>query len=143
MSRKYFFFLLFVFVTLSTLPLVCAAQEARNPAEVFRENTMNYLEQAKLVRRAYALADDYSSIDEWLRTGKSNAKKLFQDAHAQLENNSEESRLLKEYYAAWLIAFEGISPDETELKVDYERRQREALRRMNEAWHRFEIESNL
>lgn len=89
------------------------------------------------------LREAYSEIGACLKQGREEVKKLFPRAHAQVAKKAAASKHFKEYYAVWLTAFDGISPEVDERKIDYERRQGEASRKAHEAWNRFEIEAGL
>lgn len=146
MSRKSFF--LAASVLLTVVSLACAAEEKRTPVDEFRGTTQFQLLQCQIKAKTAFLKvelgesrEAYSEIGTCLKEGRAEVKKLFPKAIAQVAKKPAASKLLKEYYAVWLTAFDGISPDASELKIAYDRRQGDASRKADEAWHRFEIEA--
>ena len=146
MSRKSFLFVASVLLTVTSL--ACAAEEKQTPVEEFRGTTQFQLLQCQLKAKTALLKvemgeleEAYSEIGACLKEGRTDVKKLFPKANAQVAKKPAASKLLKEYYAVWLTAFDGISPDVSELKIAYDRRQGDASRKAREAWHRFEIEA--
>lgn len=89
------------------------------------------------------LSELYTTIDACQKKAKAEVKKLFPKANAAVANKPTASNLLKDYYAAWLSALDGITPDANERKVDYDNRQGEASRKADAIWNRFEIEAGL
>ncbi|MCX7144153.1 MAG: hypothetical protein NT123_24575 [Proteobacteria bacterium] len=116
------------------------------PIEEFRSSTEMGLMICQLeAKTAFSkarrgeLQEPYSEIDDCL----DDVKKIFSRAHAHVAKKPEASKYLKEYYAVWLTALNGILPSENERAIDYERRQGDASRKADEAWNRFEIETGL
>lgn len=105
-----------------------------------------------MTSRTFSHQDTISMIGNCLIEGKAEIKKLFPRANSQIAKKSVASKLLKEYYAVWLAAFDGSLPDKAEFMIDpdgflimnaYDRRQNDASRKVTEAWYRFEVEANL
>jgi len=120
------------------------------PIEEFRSSTEMGLMICQLeAKTAFSkarrgeLQETYSEIDSCLKKQRDDVKKIFSRAHDHVAKKPEASKYLKEYYAVWLTALNGILPSENERAIDYERRQGDASRKAEEAWNRFEIETGL
>lgn len=120
------------------------------PIESFRETTVYQLMMCRIeTKTALLQAESGATNNPWekinvcLKTGRSEAKKMFGPALAKVSKKPAASKLLKDYYAAWLTAFNGVSPDANERKIVYEQRQAHADTKQEEAWNRFEIESGI
>lgn len=141
---------LVVSILLMAAPRVYAEEEKRNPVDEFRGTTQFHLLQCQIRAKTEFLkvesgasTEAYSEIGACLKKGRAEVKKLFPKANALVAKRPAASKLLKEYYAVWLSAFDGISPDINELKTTYDKRQGDASRKADEAWYRFEIEAGL
>lgn len=139
-----------VFVGCITASVVYAEEDNRPPLEQFQGGThFNLLncQIAALTANAQialgTLSEPYSTIGICVKEGKAAVKPLFPKAIAPFASKPEASKLLKEYYAQWLTAMDGIKPNIDEREVNYEARQKDGERKLNEAWHRFEIEAGI
>lgn len=139
-----------VFVGCITASVVHAEEDNRPPLEQFQGGTHFHLLMCQLeTRLAIAkvrlgtLSEAYSTIGACVKEGKSAVKILFPKANVQFVAKPEASKLLKEYYVLWLSAMDSVKPDIDERETNYETRQKNGERKLNEAWHRFEIESEL
>lgn len=74
-----------------------------------------------------------------IRNGKMQIERLFLTASTHVMGKPDAARLLNEYYGAWLMVFEGIMPNSMAPGVDYQIRQGEGQRYMEDVWRRFEI----
>lgn len=149
MLRKFFHLAAAILMTISSQSY---AQERKTPVDEFDSSTtysllncsiQTTLAFAKVDAGTFTVEEAQSSIRKCIDDGKSEAKKLFPKANAQVAKKPAASKLLKEYYAVWITALDGVSPNLTERKIDYNRRQSESSRRVKEAWNRFEIEAGL
>lgn len=125
-------------------------EKKQTPIEEFRGSTEFGLLSCQIVAKTAFLKvkhgelnEPNSAIGNCLKKERDDVKKLFSRAHDQVAKKPEASRYLKEYYAVWLTALNGILPSENERAIDYERRQGDASRKADEAWNRFEIETGL
>lgn len=138
-------------ILLAAVSQVYAAEEKRTPVEEFKGATYYNLLMCQLnsdtvflkVEMGLPLEEAYSTIGDCQKKGRADVKNLFPKANAQVAKKPAASKLLKEYFAIWLTAFNGITPDANELKTVYQRRRADADRKANEAWNRFEIEAGL
>lgn len=124
------------------------AEEKLPPIEGFREMTVYQLMMCRIETKTALLKveagitnNPWEKIGACLKTGRVEAKKMFGPALAKVSKKPAASRLLEDYYAVWLTAFNGISPDANERKSAYEQRQALGDTKQEEAWNRFEIES--
>jgi hypothetical protein len=139
-----------LFMAFSASSAFAEQTEKRTPIEEFRGATQFQLIKCKLEATSAILKvelgeinDAYSPIATCQKEGRAEIKKKFIKANAKLAHNTSASKILKDYYAAWLSAFNGITPEAGELKVVYEKRQSDLNRKADELWSRFEIEAGL
>lgn len=136
-------------ITLSLVILHGAvmADEPKTPIEKFRGQTQYQSLicdlEAKLAFGKVDLGEIktvYEPIGKCLNDGKLAVKTLFPKALASAAKKPSSVKLLKDYYAAWLTAFNSISPRADDRVVDYKSRQAIEESKVNAAWNRFEIE---
>lgn len=139
-----------LFMTFLASSAIAEQSEKRTPIDEFRGTTQFQLMKCQLEAKIAflkveggELQEAYSSIGSCQKDGRSEAKKTFQKANAKVAKNPSASKALKDYYAAWLSALNGITPEPSELKIVYDKRQGDASRRADELWGRFEIEAGL
>jgi hypothetical protein len=134
--------------------LVCAtglasAEPKASYVEKFHENTTAALLICRIQLKTALLKlelGDQSGLDEsakCMRDRRAESKKSFSSALASLSKKPAAAKLLKEYYAVWLGAFNGMMPSSDERKISYEQRQTAAEAKADEAWNRFEIEADI
>jgi hypothetical protein len=147
---RFLYISLIVSLSCVTSQWVFADTEKRTPIVEFRGTSQFHLLTCQ-IRAKTALIEvelgkimePYSPISACIKEGRDALKKLFPRANATVTKNPAASKLLKDYYAAWLSAIDGISPEATERKITYENWQGEAVRKTDEIWNRFEIEAGL
>jgi len=93
--------------------------------------------------RAAGQAGTFDRVNECMESSRSLAKTLFPQALGTVSTKPEATKLLKEYYATWLTALNGVPPAIQERKTDYAQRQTLAEQKAEQAWNRFEIEADL
>lgn len=134
--------------------LTCAAADSPaaekvSPVEQFHENTTAQLLICRIQMKTALLKSEagegkaFEAVSKCVKDGRMEAKKSFQPALRSVSKMPTASRLLKEYFAVWLAAFEGLMPNTDELVVTYEQRQASAEIKADEAWNRFEVEAGL
>ena len=64
----------------------------------------------------------------------------FRLAKDSLAEQPKAADLLSEYYVTWLSAMDGMAVIDGESKMTYQMRFGESVRRLNDAWNRFQIE---
>jgi uncharacterized low-complexity protein len=140
-------------VILTALSLSAAsplfAAEKRSPTDEFRGQTQYQIMMCSLkVKLSISEAQLGTTKPEndpakCIKEGKAEVKKVFPAALKSVSKNPVAGRLIKDYYAAWLTAFDAILPRPDDLKVDYERRQAANEAKYDEVWNRLEIEAGL
>lgn len=122
---------------------------AKSPVEELRLRTspdlINYI-QLRFETASYAARisgsseNPYVKVEEEVSGYRETAKVAYTQVLKQVKGNSEAQKHLKEFYALWLAALHGTAPQVFEKEYAYRIRQGESVRRLNEAWYRFETE---
>lgn len=73
-----------------------------------------------------------------IATYKDATRKLYAAADKSL-NKRQAREALKEHFVQVSLALSGIDPQPGEIRIDYQRRQAEAARKVEEAWTRFDL----
>lgn len=127
-----------------------ASSDAKNPTTTFSDSAQESMLVCKLQYRAYAFLvsmgggeDKADPSDECISSSKISIRPEFKAALSQQAKNKSAQSLLKDYYAAWLSAMDGIKPSSGEREIMYSNRQAETERRLAELWNRFEIEAGI
>lgn len=133
-------------VALAVTTPLGAQVHKRTSVDAFRDATQHQLMGCQMavttvfrhiqVRREL---EPLSRIEACIRNGKMQTERLFTVASRHVMGKPEAVRLLTDYYGAWLAVFEGVMPSSMVPGVDYQVRQGEGLRAMEDAWRRFEI----
>lgn len=140
-------FRVFLFVIMTMLVIsVSFSADVANPSSGalnssqsnFKTCRLLYEAQAMLIRVGGKVTDP--GVDSCISDFKEKAKPKFKLAVAQFENNKAAQSILKDYYAFWVSAMDGINPSFGEREMAYSNRQAEAERKLNELRSRFEIE---
>ncbi|CAG9932219.1 hypothetical protein [Candidatus Nitrotoga arctica] len=125
-------------------------EDKRSPLEKFQGGTHFHFFMCQLTARKAELdvkmgnlREPYTTVGACVKDGKSAVKALFPKAISPFASKPEASKLLKEYYVLWLTAMDSVKPDINEDDSEYEKRQKNNDRKLNEAWHRFEIEAEI
>lgn len=87
--------------------------------------------------------DHYGDVKAEISKRREDAKAAYTSVLALVKGNTEATKLLKEFYALWLAALDGVEPQAFESKFAYKARQSETVARLNEAWYRFDVEAGL
>lgn len=131
-----------------TLPL--AAAEKRSPTDEFRGQTQYQIMACSLKVKLALLrtqAGTAQNVEDdpakCIKDGKSEIKKVFPAALKSVAKSPTAGRLIKDYYASWLTAFDAILPRPDDLKIDYERRQAANEAKYDEIWNRLEVEAGI
>jgi hypothetical protein len=139
-----------LFVTCAILCLNAFAEETRTPTDAFRGETQYHAMMCQLKVRSMSnkieleqAIEPEDSPGKCIKDGKASAKKFYAKALSSVSKNPAASRLLKDYYAVWLTAINGVLPNVSETKVAYGRRQEAIEARYDEIWNRFEIEAGI
>src|ERR1041385_5566460 len=126
------------------------ADEKLTAIEEFRETTVYQLMMCRIETKTAIMQIEAGTSDDagkkigtCIRNGLAEAKKAFPAALAKVSKKPGTAKLLKDYYAGWVAALNGVSPGVNELRVIYEQRQLQADAKQDEAWSRFEIEAGL
>lgn len=135
----------FKFSAISCLLLVAPAraEETKTAPEEFREMTEFKYLMCSIKLRSELMTGPANAGDDYVdckRSGRAETKPLFVKALAKTKKPAA-AKLLKLYYAAWLTAFDGLSPGSEELKTTYEQRKMANKAKSDELWSQFEIES--
>ena len=88
-------------------------------------------------------ADALSEIAKCRDEGRAELKQLFPKARAMVAKNPSALKLLKEFYAASIVALDDMYPDLNLPKIDYERRQSEDSHKLDVLQNQIEIEAGL
>lgn len=120
-----------------------------NPVQVLRERTgpadMEFaqLEAATTAEWSSLMGGGEESFEK-LRVKREDQKRetkaLYQRAIKHLQKQPAAARLLTEYYVQWQATMESIDPKATESKMAYNLRMGDSIRKVSEAWYRFEAE---
>ena len=70
----------------------------------------------------------------------SSAEGIYKKANAATSKNKAKNALLKDYYATWRTAMNGIQPQMGEIVLSYNRRQGDTSRALNEKGERLKLE---
>lgn len=117
------------------------------PVDVFREQSTYQIVNCQNVQKAMAIKPEVSyeqaifEMAKCVKYGKAEVRKTFPAALAAAAKKPDAAKLLKDYYAAWITAIDGIMPNGRELKIAYEQRQIASESKCGEIWNRFEIEA--
>lgn len=87
--------------------------------------------------------DALSEIAKCRDEGRAELKKLFPKARAMVTKKPSALKLLKEFYAASIVALDDMYPDLNLSKIDYERRQSEDSHKLDGLQNQIEIEAGL
>ena len=104
------------------------SEEKQTPTDAFRGETQHQLFMCRIQEKIAANKIEMgetgalSGLGECIKNGKLEVKKTFAPALKVVAKNSAASKILKDYYGAWLTALNGVMPDPGERKIDYERR---------------------
>ncbi|MBC7860310.1 MAG: hypothetical protein H7Z39_16375 [Burkholderiaceae bacterium] len=137
-----------ILILAATLSCHALAEEKLSSIEAFKEQTAYQLMMCR-IQTQIALGEvelgktdsPWEKIGACLKAGRIETKKLFSPALAKVSKKPTAAKLLKDYYAAWITSFNGISPEPGERKMAYEQRQTSAEAKHDEIWNRFEIEA--
>lgn len=137
-------------VAFLTLCISALAEEKQTPADAFRGETQFRAMMCQIkVRTASSKIElgqtvaPEDSPGKCIKDGKASVKKFYAKALSTVSRNPAASRMLKEYYAVWLTAIDGLLPGVSESKNAYGQRQAAIEARYDELWKRFEIEAGI
>lgn len=125
------------------------AAEKQSPTDAFRGETQFQMLtcglKVKISIQEAQLGKETTDNDpaKCVKDGKAKVKKLFPIALKSVSKSSAAGKLIKEYYAVWLTAFDAVLPRPGDLTIDYERRQAANEAKYDEAWNRLEIEAGI
>lgn len=129
---------------------VSATEEKQTPTDAFRGTTQFQILKCQLSTKSALLQVEMGQLENalpvisaCLKEGRADVKKVYGPALAKVSKQPAAAKLLKDYYAAWLTAFDGVSPQPSDTKRSYQQRQEAAETRYDEIWNRFEIEAGL
>jgi hypothetical protein len=126
-----------------------AAEEKQTPTDAFRGQTQHQMlmcqTEEKIAVNKAELGEEggIAKVGSCIKNAKVEAKKAFGPALKVVAKNREATKLLKDYYAAWITAINGIIPGASETKGGYSRRQAAAEEKYDAIWNRFEVEAGL
>jgi hypothetical protein len=138
-------------IILLLLPTIAKAEtDKRTPLEVFRGDSQYQLFKCSIDAKTAILqvsigelVEPSATIISCQQSARSTLKKSFPKALASLPKKRAAAQMLKDYYAACLSALNGMLSQVEELKFIYESRQGDAMRKVDDSWTRFEIETQL
>lgn len=125
------------------------AEEKQTPLDAFRGETQFRILMCKIKLKSSLLEAEAGNsvgigqVGTCIKEGKADVKKKFAPALSSVAKKPAAGKLLKDYYASWLTAFNGIIPEASERKIDYDRRQSVAEAKSEEYWNRFEVEAGV
>ena len=76
-----------------------------------------------------------------LISGEAKARGAFPDALKQMSNNPAASQLLKDFFGAWLAAFDNMGQNLRESNAQYEKRTADARAKYETLWKSFKKEA--
>lgn len=132
------------------LAMPLSAEEKRSPTDEFRGQTQYQILMCGLKVKLALLRTEASTPQKTeddpakcIKDGKAEVKKTFPAALKSVAKNPTAAKLIKDYYASWLTAFDGLLPRAGDLKIDYERRQAANEAKYDEIWNRLEVEAGI
>jgi hypothetical protein len=123
-----------------------AAEQTQTPVEEFRQLTLKQSFTCQSTQRIAELnsqlgkAGSANALQDCIDSSKALAKTSFAPALKTVSKNKAAVALLKDYYAAWLTAMDGIVPGAGERNIDYTQRQQAAEGNYKAIWSRFAVE---
>ncbi len=133
----------------SLLPLQAIADGKKNALDEFMvtssyQRTMcMFTAFGAIAKVEMGQADALSEIAKCRDEGRAELKNLFPRARAMVAKNPSALKLLKEFYAASIVALDDMYPDLNLPKIDYERRQSEDSHKLDGLQNQIEIEAGL
>ncbi|MCC2954532.1 hypothetical protein LK542_02755 [Massilia sp. IC2-477] len=146
MMSKLFFVLPALFFSAA---LSAQATEKQTPTDAFRGQTQYQIMMCSLKVKLFASKSTLGTATaeddpaKCIKDGKAEVKKFYPAALKNVSKNPSATKLIKDYYAAWLTAFEAVPPRSDELRIDYERRQAASEAKYDEIWNRLEVEAGI
>lgn len=126
------------------------ADEKQTPTDAFRGATQFHMLMCKIKTQTeinkVQLGESTNAvpaISSCIKEGRIGAKKAYPPALNAVSKRPAAAKLLKDYYAAWLTAFDSVIPAPNETKAHYEQRLVDAESKYDEIWNRLEIEAGL
>jgi len=89
------------------------------------------------------LSNAIPTIGTCIKKGREEVKKLYPAALAKVSKNPNATKILKDYYAAWLTSFDAVMPQSSDTKRGYQLRQESMDEKSDLLWNRFEIEAGI
>lgn len=139
-----------VLVAFATICMGAIAEEKQTPTDAFRGETQFRIMMCQIKVRSNSnkieLGQSIAPEDspgKCIKDGKDSAKKFYAKASAAVAKKPTAVKILKDYYAVWLTAIEGVLPGTSESKGEYGRRQAAIESRYDELWNRFEVEAGI
>jgi hypothetical protein len=142
-----------IFTAISIASVSFAASAALpKPVEAFYQETngtimlcqiseKTALNKAQLSGAPDGLSQAVAEIGKCIREGKATVKAKWPAALALVSKKPTAAKLMKDYYASWISAMDGVMPGLSEPAGRYSQRQESMQAKYEEIWNRFEIES--